>query len=54
MNKGLATPGGMNCGEDGDNEVAKCVVEYLKKEHSKPDGWGRKHSNDLGPQQNGN
>ena len=29
----------MNCGVDGDNEVAKCVVEYMKKEHSKPDGW---------------
>ena len=41
VNKGLATPGirGMNCGVDGDNEVAKCVVEYMKKEHCKPDGW---------------
>ena len=33
VNCGLATPGptGMNCGADGDNEVAKCVVEYMKK-----------------------
>ena len=38
VNKGLAT-GGLDCGGDGDDEVAKCVVKYLKDNHSKPDGW---------------
>ena len=38
VNRGLAK-GKLDCGDDSNTEVAKCVRDYMRDEHSIPEGW---------------